>query len=256
MRRARFVDRRGRAAWGARGFSVVEGLTGLLLTVVLLQVGWGVLRVHGRAISELVDRAESADAGATVHGLLRRDLRGGLRERDSGPAAGDSISLRAYRGVGLPCDTGARRGRGLTVLFRGTRAPDPEKDSLLVLDRTGRWRRLRLRARRALTGLAPGLCAAGGSGTVERWNLSRGPGDPVLLRLFERGSYHLTGGALRYRRGEGGRQPLTGEVLEDRASALGGGIGPRVRVRLGFRTAAGTAPLGSWSGTIWARVPR
>jgi hypothetical protein len=31
--------------------------------------------------------------------------------------------------------------------------------------------------------------------------------------LFEAGSYHLSEGALRYRRGRGGRQPLTEEVL-------------------------------------------
>lgn len=256
MSRARFVDGRGRAPSAARGFSVAEGLTGLLLTVLLLQLGWGVLRVHARAITELVDRAESADAGATVHGLLRQDLRGGLRERDSGPAAGDSISLRAFRGVGLPCDAGAGRGDGLTVLFRGTRTPDPEKDSLLVLDRRGRWLRTGLRARRALVGLAPGPCAAAASGTVERWRLSSGADDAVLLRLFERGSYHLTGGALRYRRGEGGRQPLTGVVLDDRASALDEGAGSVLRVRLGFRRGAGGATLKSWPGAIRGRVSR
>lgn len=256
MSRARFVDGRGRVPSDARGFGVVEGLTGLLLTVLLLQLGWGLLRVHVRAITELVDRAESADAGATVHGLLRQDLRGGLRERDSGPAAGDSISLRAFRGVALPCDTGASRGDGLTVLFRGTRTPDPEKDSLLVLDRRGRWRRAGLRARRTHVGPAPGLCPAVSSGTVERWRLSSGAGDAVLLRLFERGSYHLTGGALRYRRGQGGRQPLTGVVLDDLASALDGGAGPVVRVRLGFRTGAGRAPLESWPGAIRGRISR
>ncbi len=36
----------------------------------------------------------------------------------------------------------------------------------------------------------------------------------VLARLFERGSYHVSGAALRYRRGRGGRQPLTPEVFD------------------------------------------
>jgi hypothetical protein len=40
----------------------------------------------------------------------------------------------------------------------------------------------------------------------------------VLARLFERGSYHLTGSALRYRRGGSGRQPLTPEIWSSSTS--------------------------------------
>jgi hypothetical protein len=41
------------------------------------------------------------------------------------------------------------------------------------------------------------------------------PTDPVLGRIFEGGSYHFSGGALRYRRGAGGRQPLTPERVRE-----------------------------------------
>lgn len=52
---------------------------------------------------------------------------------------------------------------------------------------------------------------------LETWVLSPPPARTVLTRVFERGSYHLVGGALRYRRGEGGRQPLTPErIMEGR----------------------------------------
>ncbi|HIF20809.1 MAG TPA: hypothetical protein EYQ27_02630 [Gemmatimonadetes bacterium] len=50
---------------------------------------------------------------------------------------------------------------------------------------------------------------------LKSWRLSVTPDEPVVLaRLFERGSYHISGKALRYRRGGAGRQPLTPEVLD------------------------------------------
>ena len=88
-----------------------------------------------------------------------------------------------------------------------------------MLDAEGRWRAVDLvsvAAEPSCAGEAPFDAGVGSVG--ERWRLGAAPADPVLLRLFETGSYHLSGGALRYRRGSGGRQPLTAAVLE------GGGI--------------------------------
>src|SRR5690606_1566878 len=50
---------------------------------------------------------------------------------------------------------------------------------------------------------------------VELWTLGAGAFPPAgsAARLVENGTYALTRGALRYRRGGGGGQPLTGEAL-------------------------------------------
>ena len=102
--------------------------------------------------------------------------------------------------------TGESRVR---VCYRGIRNPNPEKDSILTLGEDGAWlpRALLDRVRDA-----PG-CAGGGEGWTESWRVGEGGGEWVLGRVFERGSYHFSHGALRYRRGGGGRQPLTAENL-------------------------------------------
>jgi hypothetical protein len=96
----------------------------------------------------------------------------------------------------------------LVVSYRGDRAPDPSKDSVLLVTGTG------LSVVRALvgTGAASTPCPTW-AGASTRWRLDLGaPARVVVARLFERGSYHLADAALRYRRGASGRQPLTPEV--------------------------------------------
>ncbi|MDH5589515.1 MAG: hypothetical protein OEZ37_05670, partial [Gemmatimonadota bacterium] len=110
------------------------------------------------------------------------------------------------------------------VWYRGDRDADPEKDSLIWWEEPGGW------TTAALEWIDGGGTCPGAREDVATsvWTLSRTPGNDVrLVRLFERGSYHLQGAALRYRRGAGGRQPLTPETLSRSGSGFalaGGGI--------------------------------
>jgi hypothetical protein len=72
-----------------------------------------------------------------------------------------------------------------------------------------------------------------GRGTLERWQLSEAPpATAELARVFERGSYHLNGSAVRYRRGQGGRQPLTADALNSTQSSFVAGPGGSLRLVL------------------------
>jgi hypothetical protein len=135
--------------------------------------------------------------------------------RDGWIVSADSLSVRAFRGLGVVCGPGPTP-RDLHVLIRGVRAPDPTKDSILVLDTDGRWTALALDDVAA----APS-CDPRGVAPSQLWHLS-GPagGNAILARWFERGSYHVSARAVRYRRGAGGRQPLTPEVVRTPASGF------------------------------------
>lgn len=155
------------------------------------------------------------DAVRAVRVVLRDELGAGLTDLDWTVFPPDSIRLRAFRGTGWPC---APLVRGLTIPVRwdGIRAPDPSKDSLLVLDGDGAWR-------------VVDLVGVTDSGVCAGWTLEAAVPSPILMRLFESGSYHFGNGALRYRRGGGGRQPLTEGVLQG-ASFVRTLRGVRVRV--------------------------
>ena len=94
--------------------------------------------------------------------------------------------------------------------------PDPEKDSVLFVTVDGSW------AAADLVGSSPTgtRCALAPESPLQLWRFSGVPPvGTVLGRVYERGTYYASDGALRYRRGAGGRQPLTPEVLDTR---LGG----------------------------------
>ena len=77
----------------------------------------------------------------------------------------------------------------------------------MVLLADGRWRSAAVVG----TERAGSPCPAVPATPAYRITLDRELPEPVLLRVFEKGSYHLTGRAFRYRVGLGGRQPLTPE---------------------------------------------
>ena len=124
----------------------------------------------------------------------------------------DSVRLRSLRGWAVVCRV--ESDSIWIVGHRGLRAPNPLKDSVRVLDRSGAWStRVLSRADR----VAPdwGECAlatALSATTTFRLIVSGGQelsSRPLMLRVFESGGYHLDGGVLRYRAGSGPRQPLT-----------------------------------------------
>jgi type II secretory pathway component PulJ len=188
---------------GDGGFTLVESLVVLLLTALLIQGGWSVVATLVRSGERVAEISEGMETIRTVAWILEEEVSGGLPNRDWWPGGADTLALRAYRGLALV--QGREADGQVTVCYRGIRNPNPEKDSVLFLAGDAGWTAHALLAR---VRRDPG-CLDGAAGWEEVWRLDPEPREPVLGRVFERGSYHLTAGALRYRRGAGGRQPLT-----------------------------------------------
>jgi hypothetical protein len=155
---------------------------------------------------------EAVRTGAVILGTELRHLTAGDML-----AGEDSARIRAFRGAGPVCTVD---GPAIYLHYRGVRGPDPEKDSVLLVDAAGE---------RAVSLVAAAHSSAcGGSLRVV---LGEAPAQvPALALVFETGAYWLSGGAIRYRRGQGGRQPLTEALLGDMAFEPGPG---GLRVRLG-----------------------
>lgn len=190
-------------------------LVAWLFAVVLL----GLARfasAQGRLAALGYDRIRAADAARTADLILGGELR--YTSAPDRTAATDSVRVRAIRGAGAVC---GRADAEVRVRYRGLRAPDPEKDSVLLITGSDTGGSVH-----AVT--ASALDSSCGSGV--RLTLDPPPPSPAgLALLFESGSYHLTGGALRYRRGRGGRQPLTEVLLRDGWFETGSGtVGVRM----------------------------
>ncbi|MEX2467732.1 MAG: hypothetical protein WD995_12550 [Gemmatimonadota bacterium] len=195
---------------GARaGITLVETLVALLLGLMLVQGAVGVavrVRLLHRQVVERADLLASVRLAAS---LLRTETETAMRGRDW-DVFDDSLSLRAFRGTGLVCAEASVRD-ALAVSYVGYRRPDPSKDSLLVVYAMGAV---------SVVGLAgvesgPDVCGDQplGQGVVLRMS-EPVPTGAVVARVFERGAYSISVAALRYRRGAGGRQPLTAEAFD------------------------------------------
>jgi hypothetical protein len=199
------VDRSGRM-----GALLLEVIVALTLLALLVSIGWGFMAKHREVVSAISHRASGLETIRTMAWLLGQETRAGRRGVDWVVGPGDSLPLRAFRGFAL-IEGDSWVGSRVRVCFRGHRSPAPEKDSVLLLGPDGSWAPLDLVDRVHLSSECRGMLGW----EEEEWTLSGGrPGD-VVGRLFERGSYHLANGALRYSRGVGGRQPITPENLEE-----------------------------------------
>jgi hypothetical protein len=217
-------------------------------TLLALLLGWGLaylaLATFARQRTLQVKMTRRAEALATVRtarNVLHAETRVGDPARDGWSVGTDSLAIRAFRGTALMCPL-AGPSSEILVQVEGTRRPDVSKDSVLVVGEGGVAMALQLESRSRVEG----GCPRGPGGTLERWGLSgEVPPGSVVARYFERGSYHLANGALRYRRGAGGRQPLTPSILDDGESRFedrDGGVGVRLRAN----ASAGEAP--PWPG--------
>jgi hypothetical protein len=226
------------------GFTLVEALVVILLSALLVQGGWTVMATLREAGGRMAENAEGLETVRTAAWLLEEEFGGSLPFRDWWAGEGDSVSLRAYRGLALV--TGTEVSGGTKVCFRGIRSPNPEKDSILFLREGGTWTGHALLARDR----GPPGCLGGGEGWEEVWEVAPEPEGALLGRVFERGSYHLAQGALRYRRGGGGRQPLTPTRIA--GGSLKGGEDPAggLRWKLLLSNPRGGADTLPWSGWI------
>ncbi len=228
------------------GASLLETLVALLVGLLLLHL---VLRIVGAASAAVEVGATRSDRLTTVRMARWRAAADAWAAGPEGlRAGGDSLALRAVRGGLVGCGL----GDGVwSALAEGARHPDPDKDSVQLLQPGGAWS---VHALEAL--VPPGAdCSSGSGGRPVGLVLDPPPSaPPVAGRYFERGSYHLADGALRWRRGDGGRQPLTPEVLErSRAGDVGmeaGAVWLRFRPVPARRAGAG----GTAAGRMW-RVP-
>ena len=173
------------------GFTLVEALVTLLLLLLLLQAASTLVSAMARAAAALADRAESLAAARATAWIIQEEVEGARACLDVSVPEGDSVSVRAFRGTAFVC--AAIPPRDLIVRWSGLRAPDPTKDSALVLLASARWTEAELAARAP----APGGCGDAEGGREERWTIAEPLPDALVLHLFERWSYHLVNEALR-----------------------------------------------------------
>jgi prepilin-type N-terminal cleavage/methylation domain-containing protein len=224
-----------------RGLTLIELIVAMACGLLVLQLTVrGVL--HTRRIgADMRERSDRLVALRSARSVLRRELRAGRAGTDWRVYPPDSVKLRAFRGAAWVCP-GVDHGVPLLVAWRGVRQPDPEKDSVLLLDDAGYWSAAELTA----SSRTPERCPAAPTVTVMGWEVSPPPtGTPVLARLFESGSYHIADGALRYRRGAGGRQPLTAPVLRTPPSGL-----ELAGTSISLHLLADADPEWSWAGYL------
>ena len=208
-----------------RGVTVVEVLVSLLLGLAVISLGWSAL-AHQRTVAfRLRSEMDLLSARRLAAIVIGKELRAGERGRDWSVSAPDSLALRAFRGWGPVCGFGTEPG-SMVVAYHGERAANPVKDSVLILTADG-WRLADLTGRSSES-RSCGMDLGGGS---EVWTIDPPVPGALVARIFERGSYHVSGGALRYRRGLGGRQPLTQDVFDHDRSTMGVGV-DRVMLRL------------------------
>ncbi len=188
------------------GATLLEMLLALTLGIAVLGAFVGVLRGSLKWTESLILRAEALEVIRTIWVVLDEEVRPGLAGRDWTVDDEGVLRLRAFRGVGRIC-SGAEHEDRWVVAYRGRRLPEPARDSVLVLGVDGGWRAFDL-----VGVVGTGDCESepGERVLTGSWSQPEAPA-PALVRVFERGEYHLVDGAFRYRRGEGGRQPLTPE---------------------------------------------
>lgn len=203
--------RGGKGNFGPRpGVSLLE----LLLVIALMGVLGSALATAFIGVQRFV-RSYSQDLAAgearrVATSILAEELRYINPETDIQGHGADSVALRVFRGAGIVCSADSKT---VTVRYRGIRAPEPAKDSVLVVGEDG------VGALDVSNATSSGCDVRPGE-RLYRWTLAAPPKVGSLLLVFESGSYHLHGGALRYRRGDSGRQPLTEELFDDRAARM------------------------------------
>lgn len=187
------------------GLSLAEIVVSMTLaSMVVLALTTAAIQ-HLRIGSHVVAQFEALDAMAVASAILTTETND--TRPDDVLVTADSLALRAFRGTALVCDT---VDSYVHLRYRGSRAPEPNKDSVLVLRHgTEQAFTFRTPTRLATLGCAPVETADAYSMRIDG---DVRPADVLLF--FQRGSYHLTDGALRWRSGAGGRQPLTAEVFE------------------------------------------
>jgi hypothetical protein len=214
--------------------SIGAALLAALATFVTSSVRW-----H----RSLASRADGLEVARTVWAVLDEELGVARPGRDWNVDSNGVLDLRAFRGFGRVCPGAGEAG--FTVAFRGDRLPEPVRDSVLALREDGEWTSASLVSVGPASGTAGCATAAGESALRVRGPPEAGPA-VVFLRFFERGSYHLTDRAFRYRRGGGGRQPLTSDRVGERSAFSLAGDALQVNLEVLAVPESGAAKSFAW----------
>src|SRR5687768_2114617 len=193
-----------------------SALLGILSTACAVLV-----HAQTQLLRNVSDRVADAEALRTASGIVTAEVRS-VAAADLHAVAADSLALRVHRGMAVVAGVASS---GITLNYEGIRDPDPAKDSLLIV----------------------GSERAGSFTLLSGDPLRIQPDIPVashdILLFFETGAYHLATHALRYRRGVEGKQPVTDELIDHRASRFGVESQARlVRIHLRGRPAQARAP--------------
>lgn len=192
-----------------RGYTLAEAMSALVVAGLLTLGLAAVLAVVARAATRHAQVAIAAETERTAPAILGTELRS-LTAADA-TFDGDSVRLRAFRGGGVVC---ARVGAEVVVAYKGVRAPEPEKDSVLLL-----WPDAESAHR--VAAVRGGACGTADAVRLALSGLDEDSARPIVGLVFETGAYSLAASAFRYRRGAAGRQPLTDETLTHRSSLRG-----------------------------------
>jgi hypothetical protein len=191
----------------ANGYSLLELVVGLVLTALVGSAATALLHTQATLSRVASHQAATAEVVRTAAHVLAAETRWSDPLRDLRALNADSLALRAFRASAIVIRS-QPDGR-LLIRLNGSRAPDPAKDSVLVLRGAAEEQRARLLE------AAPSSLPCGRGGDCYLFQLSNGAQAGDLLLVFESGIYYLTARALRYRLGAEGRQPITPELFDD-----------------------------------------
>ncbi|HET9438823.1 MAG TPA: hypothetical protein VFO52_01555 [Longimicrobiales bacterium] len=192
------------------GAALLEALVAALLGALVTGTAVLLLQAQTRIARSTSERSERNDAIRSVLQVLRAELQSLEPRNDLRAVARDSVAARIIRGVAVICGSD---GTYSHARYRGLRLPDPAKDSALQI---GVENVIPILA--AHTDSAACSPTAGEDVVSFSWSGFAPVGSMWLI--FESGSYHLSGNALRYRRGTESRQPITNEVIDHARSSL------------------------------------
>jgi hypothetical protein len=215
------------------GVALAEAVLALVVGACVVATAAAALNAALRGALDTSVRTEVIDAERTALAVMRADI--SFATPGDISFAGDSVRLRVFRALAIPCHA---VDASITVRWRGARDPDPAKDSLLVIGGSDEPA-FALTSAGTVTAVAPG-CNPEHGDRLFRLTFPA-PIRAGLLVAFETGSYQVVDGALRYRRGSSGRQPLTAEVFERESGFAWSAAALRVRLvsrrgPMGFRS--------------------
>jgi hypothetical protein len=187
-----------------QGSALLELLTATVLLMMLAAACAALIRADAMVVLAAQERSAVDEAHRIAAGVLSAEYRTAT-STDTRASARDSLSGRVFRGFAIVCAQTA----GKTVArYRGLRAPDAAKDSILIAgeDAVSDFR---------TTAVGRSTCPAGQDEEIIAMTPARSLPIGAALLFFETGSYYLSTNALRYRRGGEGRQPLTEDRLRE-----------------------------------------